>query len=165
MLDEATSALDPNAEKIVQDALNNVAQGRTMIVIAHRLSTIRDAHNIIVMAKGETIEQGTHRELIDMGGTYSRLVRLQDLGHDGGTSEVEEDEKGGLSEALETVVSRASAHAVHHIADDGKIDYGLFKCLYLVVKELKPMWRNGAWLVLISFGGGTFPASPFGAKY
>ncbi|EEU35319.1 uncharacterized protein NECHADRAFT_36975 [Fusarium vanettenii 77-13-4] len=74
MLDEATSALDPNAEKIVQQALNNVAKGRTMIVIAHRLSTIRDADNIIVMAKGDTIEQGSHKELIEMGGTYSRLV-------------------------------------------------------------------------------------------
>ena len=73
MLDEATSALDPNAEKIVQKALNNVAKGRTMLIIAHRLSTVRDADNIIVMAKGETIEQGTHSDLIDGGGAYSRL--------------------------------------------------------------------------------------------
>ncbi|KAH6884073.1 P-loop containing nucleoside triphosphate hydrolase protein [Thelonectria olida] len=159
MLDEATSALDPNAEKIVQKALNNVAKGRTMIVIAHRLSTIRDADNIIVMAKGETIEQGTHKELIDMGGTYSRLVRLQDLGHDGTTPEAAEDEKDVSLGGLESVVSRASAHAIHHASDDEKINYGLLQCLFLVIKEQRPMWINGVWLLLISVGGGlTYPS-------
>ncbi|KAJ3473257.1 hypothetical protein NLG97_g10417 [Lecanicillium saksenae] len=59
LLDEATSALDPNAEKIVQTALNNVAKGRTMIAIAHRLSTIRTADQIIVMSKGEVLETGS----------------------------------------------------------------------------------------------------------
>ncbi|KAI5463945.1 P-loop containing nucleoside triphosphate hydrolase protein [Mariannaea sp. PMI_226] len=131
MLDEATSALDPNAEKVVQMALNNVARGRTMIVIAHRLSTIRDADNIVVMAKGEMIEQGTHKELIDMAGTYSRL----------------------------TIASRASAHVVHNATDDQEINYGLLKCLYLVVKEQRPLWSNGVWLILISLGGGlTYPS-------
>lgn len=162
MLDEATSALDPNAEKIVQKALNNVAKGRTMIVIAHRLSTIRDADNILVMAKGQTIEQGTHKDLIDMDGAYARLVRLQDLGHEGAKSEAEDDEKDGSPETLEAVVSRASAHAVHKTVDHGEINYGLLKGIYLIAKELKPMRANGVWLILISLGGGTFFALYYG---
>ncbi|KAH7112747.1 hypothetical protein B0J13DRAFT_657575 [Dactylonectria estremocensis] len=160
MLDEATSALDPNAEKIVQYALNNVAKGRTMIVIAHRLSTIRDADNIIIMAKGATIEQGSHRQLIDLGGTYSRLVRLQDLGHGGAVSEDEaETEKEEPLAGLETVLSGASAHAIHDVSGDKKVNYGLLKCLWIMVMEQRSMWPNGAVLVVISlFGGLTYPA-------
>ncbi|KAK7418059.1 hypothetical protein QQX98_004198 [Neonectria punicea] len=160
MLDEATSALDPNAEKIVQQALNNVAKGRTMIVIAHRLSTIRDADNIIVMAKGATIEQGPHGELIDLGGVYSRLVRLQDLGHGGiepeEQTETDKDEPLG---DLETVLSRASAHATHDLSSGQKINFGLFKCLYIMVKEQRSMWPHGIILVVISILGGiTYPS-------
>lgn len=142
MLDEATSALDPNAEKIVQQALNNVAKGRTMIVIAHRLSTIRDADNIIVMAKGETIEQGTHSELIDLGGAYSRLVKAQDLGSK--TMTVEEEDDSELDEqphaALDPVISRASAHATTELSHDDGIRYGLLKCVFLVIREQRPLW-------------------------
>jgi ATP-binding cassette subfamily B (MDR/TAP) protein 1 len=79
LLDEATSALDPNAEDIVQKALNNVSQGRTTITIAHKLATIRDADNIVVMEKGCILEQGTHESLLKANGAYSRLVRAQDL--------------------------------------------------------------------------------------
>lgn len=156
MLDEATSALDPNAEKIVQEALNNVAKGRTMIVIAHRLSTIRDADNIIVMAKGATIEQGSHGKLIDLGGAYSRLVRLQDLGH-GGTEPGEgaETDKEEPLAALETVLSRASAHAIHDLSVEKRVNFGLFKCIYIMVKEQKTMWPHGIILVMISILGGT----------
>ncbi|KAH7137730.1 P-loop containing nucleoside triphosphate hydrolase protein [Dactylonectria macrodidyma] len=161
MLDEATSALDPNAEKIVQRALNNVAKGRTMIVIAHRLSTIRDADNIIVMAKGAVIEQGSHNDLIDFGGAYSRLVRLQDLGHGGVVphEEAEADKDGPLTR-LETVISHASAHATHDVSNENTTDYGLLKCLFIMVKEQKSMWwPNGVVLVLISLLGGlTYPA-------
>ncbi|KAM0547863.1 hypothetical protein ACHAPJ_010210 [Fusarium lateritium] len=160
MLDEATSALDPNAEKIVQQALNNVAKGRTMIVIAHRLSTIRDADNIIVMAKGETIEQGSHNELIERGGTYSRLVRLQDLGK--GNASDDEDEETDKEEpvaGLDPVLSRASQHATADITQDDGINYGLFKGLYLVVKEQRSLWSSGCLLVVISLlGGGTYPS-------
>ncbi|KAL6406964.1 hypothetical protein AUP68_09781 [Ilyonectria robusta] len=160
MLDEATSALDPNAEKIVQQALNNVAKGRTMIVIAHRLSTVRDADNIIVMAKGATVEQGSHSELIGFGGAYSRLVRLQDLGHGGVApqDEAETDKEEPLA-ALETVLSRASAHGTHDISSDKLINHGLLKCLFIMVKEQRSMWwPNGAVLIAISvLGGLTYP--------
>ena len=77
ILDEATSALDTESEKFVQIALENMMQNRTSIVIAHRLSTIQKADKIIVMKKGEIVEQGTHAELLALNGTYSNLVTLQ----------------------------------------------------------------------------------------
>lgn len=77
ILDEATSALDTESEKMVQIALENMMQNRTSIVIAHRLSTIQKADNIIVMKKGEIVEQGTHPELLALNGTYANLVTLQ----------------------------------------------------------------------------------------
>jgi subfamily B ATP-binding cassette protein MsbA len=77
ILDEATSALDTESEKFVQVALENMMQNRTSIVIAHRLSTIQKADVIIVMQKGKIVEQGSHEELITLGGTYNKLVTMQ----------------------------------------------------------------------------------------
>ncbi|RTL11365.1 MAG: ABC transporter ATP-binding protein [Flavobacteriaceae bacterium] len=77
ILDEATSALDTESEKFVQVALENMMQNRTSIVIAHRLSTIQKADKIVVMQKGEIVEQGTHDELLSLNGTYSKLVMMQ----------------------------------------------------------------------------------------
>jgi ABC-type methionine transport system ATPase subunit len=80
ILDEATSALDVTSERIVQVALNSVSKGRTTIVIAHRLSTIKHAHSIVVVAKGQVIQQGTHEELLaEEHGTYAKLVNAQQL--------------------------------------------------------------------------------------
>lgn len=77
VLDEATSALDTESERLVQDALENMMQNRTSVVIAHRLSTIQKADKIVVMQKGEIVEEGTHDELLAKGGTYSKLVMMQ----------------------------------------------------------------------------------------
>ncbi|AWM12858.1 antibiotic ABC transporter ATP-binding protein [Flavobacterium sediminis] len=77
ILDEATSALDTESEKLVQVALENMMQNRTSVVIAHRLSTIQKADKIVVMQKGEIVEQGTHAELMAKNGTYAKLVSLQ----------------------------------------------------------------------------------------
>jgi len=77
VLDEATSALDTESERLVQQALENMMQNRTSVVIAHRLSTIQKADTIVVMQKGEIIEQGTHDELLSKGGMYSKLVAMQ----------------------------------------------------------------------------------------
>ena len=77
ILDEATSALDTESEKLVQEALENMMKNRTSIVIAHRLSTIQNADNIVVMQKGEIVEQGTHQELLAKNGMYKRLVEMQ----------------------------------------------------------------------------------------
>lgn len=79
LLDEATSALDTQSESIVQDALNRAAQGRTTITIAHRLSTIREADNIVVMGKGEILEQGSHADLLAANGAYAGLVDAQKI--------------------------------------------------------------------------------------
>lgn len=80
ILDEATSALDTESERLVQDALEKMMRNRTSIVIAHRLSTIQKANNIVVLQKGEIVEQGSHDELLGKNGTYKKLVEMQSLG-------------------------------------------------------------------------------------
>ncbi len=77
LLDEATSALDAQSETFVQEALDRLSKGRTTLVIAHRLSTVREAHKILVMDKGQVVDQGTHDELLERGGLYAELYRLQ----------------------------------------------------------------------------------------
>jgi subfamily B ATP-binding cassette protein MsbA len=81
ILDEATSALDSESEKLVQEALNKLMQGRTTLVIAHRLSTILDADTIVVMENGEIKEIGSHEELIIQEGVYSKLYKMQFYGN------------------------------------------------------------------------------------
>ncbi|QGI67587.1 hypothetical protein CEK26_011538 [Fusarium fujikuroi] len=127
LLDEATSALDPEAEGIVQKALDTVSKGRTTIVIAHKLATIQKADNIIVMMKGRIVEQGTHQSLTMCGGTYARLVQIQNL-------TAQSDESGDItdqSEPLDHVPmsiepSRTlTRHETSHQSDvDGSKDLG-----------------------------------------
>lgn len=77
ILDEATSALDAESEKLVQEAVDKLMVGRTSFVIAHRLSTIKRADVIIVMERGRLVEQGTHDQLLALGGLYSKLYQVQ----------------------------------------------------------------------------------------
>jgi ATP-binding cassette subfamily B protein len=78
LLDEATSSLDAESERVVQDALDKLLQGRTALIIAHRLSTIRDADRILVIDKGRLVEEGRHDELFaNEDGLYHHLARLQ----------------------------------------------------------------------------------------
>uniref|UniRef100_A0A383VR86 ABC transporter domain-containing protein n=1 Tax=Tetradesmus obliquus TaxID=3088 RepID=A0A383VR86_TETOB len=77
LLDEATSALDTESEAVVQEALNRLMAGRTVVVVAHRLSTIRDAHRICVVSQGQVAEQGSHEQLMAAKGMYAQLIGRQ----------------------------------------------------------------------------------------
>ncbi|MEY2411376.1 MAG: ATP-binding cassette, subfamily bacterial, partial [Verrucomicrobiota bacterium] len=77
ILDEATASVDTATERLIQEALERLMEGRTSFVIAHRLSTIRSADQILVLRRGEIIERGTHEELISRSGLYARLARIQ----------------------------------------------------------------------------------------
>lgn len=77
ILDEATASVDTGTEKLIQEALERLMEGRTSFVIAHRLSTVRKADQILVLQDGAIVEHGTHAELMEAGGTYSRLATIQ----------------------------------------------------------------------------------------
>ena len=77
ILDEATANIDTRTERLVQQALDNLLEGRTAFVIAHRLSTIRNADQILVLGGGNVLERGTHHELLAKNGVYAKLYHKQ----------------------------------------------------------------------------------------
>ena len=77
ILDEATSSIDTRTELKIQDAFNNIMDGKTTFIVAHRLSTIKEADIILVMNNGNVIEQGTHQELLNKKGFYYNLYNAQ----------------------------------------------------------------------------------------
>jgi ATP-binding cassette, subfamily B, bacterial len=77
LLDEATSSLDAENETLVQEALTHLMQGRTTLVIAHRLATVLSCDRILVLDRGRIVEEGTHDTLVQRGGLYARLAKLQ----------------------------------------------------------------------------------------
>ncbi|PSN71926.1 leptomycin B resistance protein pmd1 [Corynespora cassiicola Philippines] len=125
LLDEATASLDTKSESLVQDALDRASEGRTTIVIAHRLSTIKNADNIVVMAKGKIVEQGTHEELLAKKTVYHSLVQAQELSAKikPGTSAIT-GEKGGETvtdaEKLSLVRTATTRAASIRTTKDGK---------------------------------------------
>ncbi len=110
VLDEATSSLDSESEALIQDALNVLMEGKTVIVIAHRLSTIMKMDRIVVMEAGSVVAQGTHLQLVNERGLYQKLWSIQAGGFIGGSSDDEtivsktaeetQDEAAGLADRL-----------------------------------------------------------------
>ena len=80
ILDEATSSIDSESEKLIQDATKRITEGRTSLVVAHRLSTIKSADKIFVIEDGKVVEEGTHKELVELGGYYSELTTARSSG-------------------------------------------------------------------------------------
>ena len=171
LLDEATSALDPNAEAVVQRALDSASKDRTTIVIAHKLSAIYTADNIVVMSKGEIAEQGSHAELLDRNGIYAKLVQTQNLSpshqqlakigdqkseqdqdHDSCTGKDVPPKGPDTTDAhrLNTISEREDFHASKHL--------GLLHCIWRLARstpELQ-MWYILAGAACVA--GGTFTA-------
>jgi len=92
VLDEATASIDSHTESLIQNSLHRIMEGRTSVVIAHRLSTIREADKILVLHKGRLVEQGTHDELVAVGGLYAALHSLQFADAEGGSRDSAEDD-------------------------------------------------------------------------
>jgi len=116
ILDEATSSLDATNERLVQEALDRVMHGKTVIVIAHRLCTIKNADEIVVMEQGSMVEQGTHTKLMEAKGVYHRLVSKQLLGRDSGEGE---GEGGSGSESGDSDVTHPAGTSEDGTSDDG----------------------------------------------
>ncbi|EFN58606.1 hypothetical protein CHLNCDRAFT_34209 [Chlorella variabilis] len=142
LLDEATSALDAESEHVVQDALDRLMVGRTTVVVAHRLSTVIGADMIAVVKQGHIVEQGSHDELMALGGAYWTLVHTQQQGGGTGDSEEEEEEYEGMGpltllaavpedDAITPRLSRQSGDA----ADKSGRAGGFFKKAGTVVPE------------------------------
>jgi ABC-type multidrug transport system fused ATPase/permease subunit len=90
LCDEPTSSLDSKTETDIMDNIKNLGKGRTTLIIAHRLSTIQDCDEIIVMHQGRVAERGTHYELLQLGGRYTELLKMQEA-----TQEVGNGGNGG----------------------------------------------------------------------
>ncbi|KAL3419061.1 Leptomycin B resistance protein pmd1-like protein 7 [Phlyctema vagabunda] len=147
LLDEATSALDSRAEKVVQEALDKVSKTRTTLVISHKLKTVQNADNIVLIANGKVVEQGTHDELLAAGGRYSSMVAAQDLGND--ESNVESDSASSTESTFEIAKTRSVAKSefvqtagAEDRAEDspGTLNYGIVKCLVILLWEQKNLW-------------------------
>ena len=82
ILDEATSAVDAETESLIQNAVNRLSSGRTVLVIAHRLSTIQGADRVIVLESGEISQMGTHHQLMSVDGFYARIMKMQHASRD-----------------------------------------------------------------------------------
>ena len=112
ILDEATSALDNRSEKVVQQALDELMKGRTTLVIAHRLSTIQDADTIMVINDGQIVEQGSHEELLALGGAYAALYNTQFASqHKQQAEQAEQAEQGEPGESAESLAEPSASAA------------------------------------------------------
>ncbi|KAK5748111.1 hypothetical protein LTS12_021846 [Elasticomyces elasticus] len=172
--DEATSSLDSRAEKAVQDALDRVSADRTTVIIAHKLATVMAADNIAVMAKGQVVEQGNHKTLLNLNGLYAAMVRAQDLGATSSKDDfneqsgltAHEDDDAALQEYHKTAPTYTRKQSAYEAADPettvepltaGTLNASLFKCAFIMLKENKELYP---WYGLIGLAytlvGGTY---------
>lgn len=155
LLDEATSALDPHAEGIVQQALNNASRNRTTVTVAHKMSTIKDADNIVVMAKGCIVEQGTHEQLMSKDAAYARLVKAQSLSTSTSDVDLGNDTEPRLAALTHQPTNRSMTIEDGFNAVQNRDDYGyhipkrLMSTIFLLIKDT-PMLRW--WYVLLLVG-------------
>lgn len=166
LLDEATSALDTKSEGIVQEALDKASENRTTIVIAHRLSTIKNASKIVVMSKGEIIEQGTHAELLAKQGMYYGLVDAQKLTEardpNGGLATdtpltvQEDDMKINRKDTNKSLSSQILANREKPNRDQHLSIAGMVKLLAKYNRNERPFLFVGAFAALINGAG--YPA-------
>jgi ATP-binding cassette, subfamily B, multidrug efflux pump len=105
VLDEATSSIDTATEAIIQEGLERILKSRTSVVIAHRLSTVRGADRIIVMDRGQIVEEGTHVQLLHADGYYARLHEHQLMHAEGAT--VENGTEDGAAESATIIDQKA----------------------------------------------------------
>ncbi|RSL61962.1 hypothetical protein CEP54_006005 [Fusarium duplospermum] len=156
ILDEATSAIDVRGERIVQEALNKAAQGRTTIIIAHRLSTIKNADRIVVLKKGKVVESGTHESLIAMEDVYAGLVNAQALS----PGDSEEDIYDEFDTDIDTL-GREKSHAIseygEHLQSEhqGGKDRGFFGSFGRFFFESKSYWGLMIFSFITSMAAGT----------
>lgn len=164
ILDEATSAIDVRGERIVQAALDKVAQGRTTITIAHRLSTIKKADRIVVLQKGRVVEDGDHQSLIDKeGGIYQSLVQAQalSLGDRADDRLDEEDTSDGNTDDLDSLDrEKARASTMEDLKQGPSADepqwreVGLFRSFGRLFYESRNYWWLMAITLLFAAGAG-----------
>jgi ATP-binding cassette subfamily B (MDR/TAP) protein 1 len=161
IFDEATSSLDVASERIVQAALDKVSHNRTTIVIAHRLSTIKDADNIVVLAKGKVVQQGTHESLlVDEGGAYWKLVKAQQLALET-EKPFDHDEFEKSEDLSESVVPGKEALEIIVVSDATSSDEGLpkglkpksfLKSFGMLLAEQKRNWIGYLVMLLSAIG-------------
>lgn len=158
ILDEATSAIDIRGEKIVQAALDKVSKNRTTIMIAHRLSTIMKADNIVVLKKGQMVQQGTHTELLaQIEGPYWALANAQQLSladeigtnHSGLDHEKPDAELSGFEDVkLDRGETQSGRKELKDSNNQLVSSFGLF------LWEQKPQWRWYALMLIGALGAG-----------
>jgi ATP-binding cassette subfamily B (MDR/TAP) protein 1 len=162
VFDEATSALDVTSEQVVQAALDRASHNRTTIVIAHRLSTIMNADNIVVVAKGEVVQQGAHNRLLENhDGPYWKLVNAQQLSTC--TIRVVRDDFSDLrsssrqsfiveKESYETLVDSENTVVEEAIETTQRSSHGIFGSFWILLIEQKTNWIGYLIMMLAAMG-------------
>jgi ATP-binding cassette subfamily B (MDR/TAP) protein 1 len=155
ILDEATSSIDVRGERLVQAALDKVSEGRTTITIAHRLSTIKKADKIVVLKKGQVVEQGTHESLLsDPDGAYWALVNAQKLSMDETFPEEADRIQDTGADSLVRVLSTGSGIASVADVQEAYKRKSFFTSFGRLMYEQRQQWPWYVILIAASMGAG-----------